>query len=141
RIGSSSSRLLLRAAKSAKRGSSASSSRPSAWHRSSQNFCLAQATVIQPSAVSKAWNGTIEGCADSGIRRGSYPALAVHVPTYISSCSAVSYSEMSQSQPTPSRRARHSPLSNAIAETYPPDRSTIDSPLLVGGPSGSPVRL
>ena len=61
------------------------------------------------------------------------------MPTYISSWSATSSSETSQSQPVPSRRARQSPAMIAIAAAYPPDRSTSDSPLFVGGPSGSPV--
>jgi crotonobetainyl-CoA:carnitine CoA-transferase CaiB-like acyl-CoA transferase len=71
RIGSSTSRLRSRAAKSVKRSSASRSGRPSTSHRRSQNFGLAQATVIQPSAVWKAWNGTIDGCAESAIRRGT----------------------------------------------------------------------
>ena len=47
----------------------------------SQNFCLAQATVIHPSAVAKAWKGTIDGCAECGMRRGCQPSVAAHVPT------------------------------------------------------------
>jgi crotonobetainyl-CoA:carnitine CoA-transferase CaiB-like acyl-CoA transferase len=71
RIGSSTSRLRSRAAKSVKRSSASRSRRSSTSHRRSQNFGLAQATVIQPSAVWKAWKGTIDGCAESAIRRGT----------------------------------------------------------------------
>jgi hypothetical protein len=33
--------------------------------------CFAQPTTIQPSRVSKAWNGTIDRCADSLMRGGT----------------------------------------------------------------------
>ena len=52
---------------------------------------------------------------------------------------AVSNSEMSQSQPTPSRRAPQSPHISASAAAYPVAMSTSESPVLTGGPSGSPV--
>ena len=70
RIGSSSSRLRSRAAKSANRGSPASSGLPIAAHSASQNFCFGQATTIQPSAVGKAWKGTIDGWAELRRRGG-----------------------------------------------------------------------
>jgi hypothetical protein len=63
------------------------------------------------------------------------------LPTYISSASAVSKSAMSQSQPTPSRRARQRPAMRASADTEPPERSTTESPLFTGGLPGSPVKL
>ena len=81
------------------------------------------------------------GCAEFGRRGGTKPWVAAHGPMYISSWSAVSNSETSQSQPTPSRRARQMPASSAIAEAYPPERSTSERPLFVGGPPGSPVRV
>ena len=104
-------------AKSAKRGSSSSSGCSTASHSRSQNFCFAHATVIHPSEAANAWKGTIEGWADSGRRCGFQPLVPTQVPTYMSCASAVSNREMSQSQPTPSRRARHRPATSASADT------------------------
>ena len=36
-----------------------------------RRFCFGQATTIQPSAVGKVWNGTIEGCAELRVRCGT----------------------------------------------------------------------
>ena len=58
-------------AKSAKRGSVASSGRPIASQRRTQNFSFGAATTIQPSAVWKFWNGTIDGCAEFARRGGT----------------------------------------------------------------------
>ena len=99
------------------------------------------AIVMWPSAVANAWKGTIDGCALLARRGVTNPCVAAHVPTYMSSLRAVSKSETSASQPSPSRPARWMPASIAIAATYRPDRSTSDRPLFVGGPAGSPVRL
>ena len=60
-----------------------------------QNFSFAHATVIQPSAVWKAWKGTIEGCADSARRSVTCPRDAAHVPTYVNSENALSNSDVS----------------------------------------------
>ena len=76
---------------------------------------LAQAITIQPSAVAKFWNGTIDGCAELAMRSGSQPRERCHVVTYMLRFMAVSNREMSQSQPMPSRRAPHSPLISASA--------------------------
>jgi hypothetical protein len=121
--------------------SSSRSGRPIAVHRSRQKRSLPAAIVMWPSAVANAWNGTIEGCALLARRGAMNPCVAAQVPTYMSSLRAVSNSETSASQPSPSRPARWMPASIAIAATYPPERSTSDSPLFVGGPAGSPVRL
>ena len=70
-IGASSSRFRSRAPKSANRGSVASSGCPIASQSRSQNFSFGAATTIQPSAVSKFWNGTSDGCADFARRGGT----------------------------------------------------------------------
>jgi hypothetical protein len=57
----------------------------------------------------------------------------------VSKDKAVSNKEVSQSQPTPSRRACHTPATSANALTYPPEKSTSESPDFTGGPSGAPV--
>ena len=90
--------------------------RPITAQSRSQKTCFAAPTTNQPSEASKFWKGTIVGCADFGRRGGTKPWVAAHGPMYISSWSAVSKSETSQSQPTPSRRARQMPASSAIAE-------------------------
>ena len=100
----------------AKRRSAANSGWSATSQSFSQNFCFAPPITIQPSEAAKFWNGTIDGCAELRRRGGTYPLVAAKVPTYISSCSAVSNSETSQSQPTPSRRARQSPARSAIAD-------------------------
>ena len=101
----------------------------------SQNFCFAAASTNQPSEAWKFWNGTIVGCAEFARRGGTNPCVAAHGPMYMSSWSAVSKSETSQSQPTPSRRARQMPAITAIADAYPPERSTSESPDFVGDPA------
>ena len=73
--------------------------------------------MIQPSAVWKAWKGTIEGCADSARRSVTCPRDAAHVPTYVNSDNALSNSDVSTSQPTPSRRARQMPAMIPSAAT------------------------
>ena len=58
-------------AKSTKRGSVTSSGRPSTSQSSSQNFGFGHETTIQPSAVRKFWNGTIDGWAEFARRSGT----------------------------------------------------------------------
>ena len=125
----------------AKRSSPIIHARSSASASDSKNFCFAQAITIHPSAVWKFWNGTTDGCAEFLVRIGSQPRDRCHVVTYMSRLSAVSNSDTSTSQPMPSRCARHSALISPSAAAYPVARSTSDSPLFTGGPSGSPVRL
>ena len=52
---------------------------------------------------------------------------------------AVSSSDTSISRPTPERCASHNPAMRAAIATYPPAKSTTETPALVGGPSGAPV--
>ena len=114
--GRSASRCSLRPAIVANRSSSSRSARPITSQSRSQKTCFAAPTTNQPSDASKFWNGTMVGCAELWRRGGTKPWVAAHGPMYISSCSAVSNSETSQSHPTPSRRARQIPASRAIAE-------------------------
>ena len=95
---------------------------PSTSTRRAQNFSFAHTITIQPSAVRKFWNGTIDGCAEYGSRAGTYvlSGTSVHAATYVSMFIAVSKSEVSQSQPRPSRRAACTPASSASAATSPP---------------------
>ena len=62
--------------------------------------------TTQPSAVGKLPNGTIDGCDELRVRIGSQPRDRCQVETYMSRLNAVSNSETSTSQPSPSRRAR-----------------------------------
>ena len=56
------------------------SARSIASQKRSHRRCFGHATMIQPSAVVKAWNGTIVWCAESVIRRGSKPWEATQAP-------------------------------------------------------------
>jgi hypothetical protein len=62
----------------AKRGSEASSDRPSASVRRIQNFFFGQAAMNQPSAVANAWNGTRDGMGRLMRSRRPEPPLALH---------------------------------------------------------------
>ena len=95
----------------------------------------------KPSAAGNIWNGITVWWDESGMRCATQSREAVHVPMYVSSARAVSNSDRSTSQPTPSRRARQTPARRPIAATYPAEKSTSESPLFVGGSSGPPVTL
>src|ERR1019366_3544330 len=84
------------------RSSPPKSGRPSALQSRCQNFSFAHATIIQPSAVSKAWNGTIEGCAEWRVLSETRPPLRYHVAGYVNIERAESKRLTSQSEPIPS---------------------------------------
>ena len=78
RMSISATALWRRAVKSMKRASSASSGCPMTTARRYQNFSFGHATTSHPSAEGKAWNGTMDGCAEWWVLTGTKSLFNAH---------------------------------------------------------------